>query len=115
MEDPKVRQLFDEIRRKTKAGKISWKPTANESEFLAVLPGGLALVISLTSELVSWETVTYRALVLKSEDLDELLRVTGGGETVGAQEFDELYELARRNALGVDARVDKLLLDLARM
>jgi hypothetical protein len=30
-------------------------------------------------------------------------------------EFSELYEFARRKALGVDAKVDKLLGDLARM
>ena len=109
MDDPKGRQLFDEISSKTKAGKISWKPTANESEFLTVLPGGLALLIS-----VDEYRIPCRLMVLKGEDLDELLRVTAG-EAVDSQEFDELYELARRNALGVDAKVDKLLLDLARM
>jgi len=50
MEDPKARQLFLQVLQKTKAGRITWTPTANDSEFLTVLPGELDLLISKTYE-----------------------------------------------------------------
>jgi len=52
-------------------------------------------------------------MVLRGEDA-ELLRITAD-DGIGWPVFAELYELARRRALGVDAKVDKLLGDLARM
>jgi hypothetical protein len=114
MEDPKTRQLFLQVLQKTKAGRITWTPTANESEFLTVLPGELALLISKTYEPDSYGNPDEQAaMVLRGED-GELLRVEPG-DTFNWSEFAELYELARRKALGVDAKVDKLLGDLARM
>ena len=114
MEDPKARQLFDQILQKTKAGRITWSPTANDSEFLTVLPGELALLISKTYERDSYGNPDEQGvMILRGED-GELLRVEHG-ETFTWSEFSELYELARRRALGVDAKVDKLLGDLARL
>jgi len=114
MEDPKARQLFQQVLQKTKAGRITWTPTANDSEFLTVLPGELALLISKSYEPDNYGNPEEQgAMVLRGED-GELLRVEPGG-AFNWPEFAELYELARRKALGVDAKVDKLLGDLARM
>lgn len=115
MEDPKARQLFLQVLQKTKAGRITWTPTANEAEFLTVLPGELALVISKTFEPDSYGNPDEQGvMVLRGED-GELLQLTPDHGVINWSEFAELFELARRKALGVDARVDKLLGDLARM
>lgn len=114
MEDLKGRQLFHQVLQKTKVGRITWTPTANEAEFLTVLPGELALLVSKTYEPDSYSNPDEQgAIVLRGED-GELLRMEPG-ESITWPEFSELYELARRKALGVDAKVDKLLGDLARM
>jgi hypothetical protein len=115
MKDPKARQLFEQVLQKTKAGRIIWERTANDSEFLTVLPGGLALKISKTYEDDSYGNPDEQgAMVLRGED-GELLRVRPDGDVISWSEFSELYEFARRKALSVDATVDKLLGDLARM
>lgn len=114
MNDPKARQLFEQVLQKTNAGRITWAPTANLSEFQTVLPGEFALLISKSFEPDSYGNPDEQiAMTLRGED-GELLRVTSGN-TISWSEFSELYELARRRALGVDAKVDKLLGDLARM
>jgi hypothetical protein len=115
MKDPKDRKLFEQILEKTKVGRIIWEPTANDSEFLTVLPGGLALKISKTYEDDSYGNPDEQgALVLNGED-GELLRMTPDGDVITWSEFSELYEFARRKALRVEAKVDKLLGDLARL
>jgi hypothetical protein len=114
MKDPKARKLFEQVLEKTEAGRIRWAPTANDSEFETILPGELALIVSKTYEPDSYGNPDEQiAMTLRGEDR-ELLRVTSG-ETVSWVEFGELYERARRNALGVDDKVDKLLGDLARL
>jgi hypothetical protein len=114
MKDPKARQLFDQVLQKTKDGRISWAPARTDSGFITVLPGDLALMVSKTYEPDSYGNPDEQiSMALIGEDR-ELLRVAAG-ETIDWPEFSELYELARRKALGVDAKVDKLLGDLARM
>jgi hypothetical protein len=114
MKDPKARQLFEQVLQKTKAGRITWAPTANLSEFQTVLPGELALLIAKTFERDSYGNPDEQIVMTLRGGDEELLRVTAG-DTITWPEFSELYELARRRALGVDAKVDKLLGDLARM
>jgi hypothetical protein len=111
MDDSKARELFQQVLHKTKAGRIQWTPTANEFEFLTVLPGGFSLRVSKTYDEIGEDE--QLAVVLRSED-GELLRSTPTDD-VGWEGFAELYEFARRKALGVDAKVDKLLGELARM
>src|SRR6266436_6412883 len=108
MEDPKALQLFQEVLSKTRAGRIKWEPTANESEYAAVLPGGFTLAVLTYFELDNWGQHENRfALVLRGDE-GELLRVTRDTDGVTSAELSELIELARRRALLVDARVDKL-------
>jgi hypothetical protein len=115
MQDPKAQALFHQVLQKTKAGRVAWSPTAIDSQFLTVLPGGFTFVISKTEERDSWGS-TYEQLtvVLRGEDDAELLQVTPD-IGIDRPDFVELYELARRKALGVDAKVDKLIGDLARL
>lgn len=111
MEDLKALQLFQEVLSKTKEGKIRWEPSASEYEYFAVLPGGFTINITYTPE-DQWNS-EWHLLTLRGEDR-ELLRVTKSVDGVGYL-LEELYELARRQALRVDANVDKLLGELAKL
>jgi hypothetical protein len=114
MEDAKASQLFREVLAKTKAGRITWEPTANDSYF-SILPGGFVVSIQRSYEQDSWGNgVEQMDLKLRSGD-QELLRVTPDVDGVESTGLRELYELARRHALGVDAQVDRLLGELAKL
>src|SRR5579871_4662007 len=106
--DAKALQLFQEVLAKTKAGKIRWEPLAVDNEFFAVLPGPFTINVS-TRPMDSWGTAEYE-LVLRDQG-HELIRVWDNN--TGEPGVAELYELARRQALRVDANVDKLLGELA--
>jgi hypothetical protein len=112
MEDAKALQLFREILAKTKAGRIKWEPTANESEYFSILPGGFVVSIQRSQQQYNWGVDDHVALKLRNGD-QEFLRVTS--DVDGAAGLRELYELARRQALGVDAEVDRLLGELAKL
>jgi hypothetical protein len=115
MEDAKALQLFREILAKTKARRIKWEPTANESEYFCVLPGPFIVSIRSWRERDSWgNDEELLALTLRAED-KQLLRVSPDVDGVQATGLRELYELARRQALGVDAQVDRLLGELAKL
>lgn len=115
MQDPKALQLFREVLAKTKAGRVRWEPTANETEFFSVLPSGSTLLVSMSRERNSYGDYVGDefALVLRNGEQD-LLRVASNVEGVGLG-LSELYEFARRQALRVDATVDQVLGDLAKL
>ena len=116
MQDPKALQLFREVLAKTKAGRMRWEPTANESEFFSVLPSGSTLVASMSRQQNSYGDYLGDdfALVLRNGEQD-LLRVAPEVDGVGIAGLSELYEFARRHALRVDATVDQVLGDLAKL
>ncbi len=115
MEDVKALKLFQEILTKTRAGRIKWEATARESEYFSVLPGGFIATVQSWHEDDRWgNDVEERALTLRTGD-DELLCVTNDVDGVEDAALGELLELARRQALGVNAQVDKLLGELAKL
>src|SRR5215469_11376935 len=113
MEDVKALQLFKQILAKTQKGRLGWEPTARSNEYFCVLPGGFIVSITLSKETNGWGDVINEKteLTLSAED-QVLLRVTPEVDGVGADGMGELYELARRQALGVNAQVDKVLGEL---
>ena len=115
MEDLRASKLFQEVLVKTKAGRIQWEPTASETEYFSILPDDFIVTVSSVPDTDSWgQDYQRQALVLRKND-QELLRVTPDVDGVGGQGLTELYEFARRRALRVDAAVDKLLGELAKL
>ena len=115
MDDPKALQLFREVLAKTKAGRMRWEPTANETEFFNVLPSGSTLLVSKSRQQDSYGNYDDDfALVLRNGEQD-LLRVASDVQGVGLRGLSELYEFVRRQALRVDATVDQVLGDLAKL
>jgi hypothetical protein len=114
MEDPQALKLFQEVLAKTKVNKMQWEPTASESEYFSLLPSGYTLLVSQQQD--SWGEPIPRefALVLRKGEQD-LLRVTSDVDGVGSEGLSELYEFARRHALSVNATVDQVLGDLAKL
>jgi len=110
MEDPKVLKVFQEVLAKTKAGKIRWEASASENDYFAVLPGGFTVAIAFVDMLPI--DVGRFALTLRQDD-QEIFQTFSESTSWG--HLQELYALARGQALRVDAKVDELLGELAKM
>jgi hypothetical protein len=115
MEDSKALQLYQEVLSKTKSGRIKWEPSANESQYFAVMPGGFVLAIVETKERDSWGNEELQHVLVLRGDERELLRVTTEVDGASWSGLNELFEFARRQALRVDANVDRLLGELAKL
>jgi|SRR5580692_8787694 hypothetical protein len=116
MNDPKALKLFQEILDKTSAGRLKWESTASETAYSAVLPGGFSVTIWEFVD-TDWKPPSIEdkiALVLRGMEGD-LLRITTDIDGVTWEDLHKLYELAKRQALALDAKVDKLLGELAKM
>lgn len=125
MDDPKALRLFQEFLSKTIAGRLRWDSTASESEYIAGLPGGLTVAVYeeewAPADMLSQyrarrqpSTSERHALVLRGPEGD-LLTITADVDGVSGSDLDKLYELAKRQALHLDAKVDQLLGELAKM
>ena len=118
MHDPKALQLLQEVLNKTRAGRLKWEATASESDYFAVLPGGFALVIVEVTDKGNWgmrsEQVQH-VLILRGEGDQELMRITSDFDAIEPVELAQLFELAKRQALRVDATVDRFLGELAKL
>ena len=115
MEDSKGLELFKEVVAKTKAGRIRWEPAAIESEYFAVLPGGFSIVLLTWIDRQRWGNAeNHFVLALRSQGR-EIMRVTTDVSGVTWADMNELYELARRQALAVDAQVNQLLVELSKL
>lgn len=115
MDDFKARQLLQEIVTKTRAGRIKWEPTANESEYFCVLPGGfLVSVRSWQDHDTQGNWSESRGLALRTGE-KELKLVTCGFTDPGWVDLGDILDLARRQAVEVDAEVDRLLGELAKL
>lgn len=114
MEDTKAIEFFQGVLSKTKARRIRWQPTAEESEYIAALGGRFTLSIARLERPYSLPHTAY-ALALKDEDGRELMSVTGDDQGVGYVEIQELYEAARRQALRVDEKIDTVLGELSKL
>ena len=113
--DEQVLKLFEGVLSKTRAGKIPWQPTAEESTFLAAVGGQFTLFISAWRERVhailqeGHAPLQRYALVLEDQAGGGLARITDGDEGIRAEDFRELYETARRKARNTDEKIDDVL------
>jgi|SRR5580658_10302475 hypothetical protein len=110
MEDPKVSKVFQEVLAKTKAGKIKWEPSASVTDYFAVLPGDFTITISWI-DLSPLDPGRFE-FTLKQDD-QEIFQIFS--EFADGGKLQELYDLARGEVLRVDAKVDELLGELAKM
>jgi hypothetical protein len=113
MEDTKAKEFFQGVLSKTRAGRIRWQPTAEESEYIAALGGQFTLSVSqYENQVVPY---TRYALVLKDQDGRMLTTITSVDDGIDREDIRELYETARRQALRVDDKIDQVLGELSKL
>ena len=114
MEDTKAIAFFQGVLSKTREGRVRWQATADESEYIAAIGGQFTLSVSEYRESNSYIGTGY-ALALKDQDGRELMRMTDADEGIKSADVMELYETARRQALRVDEKIDKVLGELSKL
>ncbi|SRR5712692_9326475 len=114
MEDTKAIEFFQGVLSKTRAGRIRWQPTAEESAYIAALGGQFTLSISQYDVQYEFPHERY-ALALKDQDGRVLTTITNTDDGVDPQDIRELYETARRQALRVDDKIDQVLGELSKL
>ncbi len=111
MEDTKAVEFFQGVLSKTRAGRIRWQPTAEESEYIAAIGGQFTLSVSYgQGEDSSWHT-----LLLKDQNGRVLTHVATGDAGIPNKDIRELYAAARRQALQVDDKIDQVLGELSKL
>ncbi len=125
MADQQTIEFFNGVLSKTREGKIPWKPTAEESNFIATIGGKYVLSVSYVVEPSTAakgipiegaeEPQPHYALALRDRDGDELTTVTDIDQEISAHEIQELYETARRKAIRVDEKIGGVLEVLSRL
>jgi len=116
MADQQIIKFFDGVLSKTRAGRIPWGPTAEESKFIAAIGGQFVLSISAEDSEDSYGQIVRRySLILSDRNGVELTTVTNSDDGIAWQEIQELYETARRKALRVDEKIDNVLEVLSKL
>jgi hypothetical protein len=113
MPDEKIAKLLESVLSKTRAGRIPWEPTAQETNFIAAIGGQFTLSVSAWSEISSdfsaVPVVRKCTLALRDQIGRELAKVAEGDEGIRPDEMQELYETARRQAVRAGERIDDAL------
>ena len=115
MEDRQALVLFQEVLNKTRNGKLHWEPTASESDYLTTIRGEYSLTISKGGSENSWGNEMQGITLTVRDQHFELLTITAEVDGVGWAGLNELYELARREALRVGPLVERLMGELTKL
>ena len=101
----KTEEILEKLHQLSGEGKITWRPTMNQSTFLAVLGN--------SSALISKDGSNYNLRLLNSSG-NEIGRVSPAASTSleTHPRMERLYESARRQALNVDAELENVLVEL---
>ena len=108
MADSKIGKLVRALLEKTKAGKVSWEKTINETVFQAVFAGYVVRLFRVGDQPA--DDIGFIILNDREETIEE---TTTHDVSVDRRACRELFELARRQALGADRAIDDLLKQLA--
>jgi Domain of unknown function (DUF3395) len=113
MNDPKALALFQEILKKTRAGKLEWQPTAEEDKFVAPMLGKYTwTLVPYTSRNNYGEPEGAPSVALEDEKKNSIVEINTGVDGVDAEELRTLLVFARRFALKADEVIDELLQEL---
>lgn len=107
MATEKDRNFVNFLMEQTHAGKVKWEPTASRDEYAAGVKGKYKVIITQMDLREGYDSVEVEKLILRDVDDRALIEITSR-EWNGVS---DLYELARRNALNVDAALDEIMGD----
>lgn len=106
MATEKDRALARHLTKLAAEGKLKWEPTASNNEYTASLKGKYNVLISRGHiGFIRNEGDPEFTLKLIDDNEQELVRLTEHESS----EVGELFELARRTSLNVDAVIDEIL------
>ncbi|MGA8874050.1 MAG: hypothetical protein WB555_00885 [Candidatus Korobacteraceae bacterium] len=113
MRDPKGLELFRELLNKTEAGKVPWKPTAEEDSYIATELGKLTIKIIPYRSKDGWNNpVGPPTVVITDSKQNVIVEITDAIDGVREEDLQALLVFARRTALNADAQIDELLAEL---
>jgi hypothetical protein len=101
-----IDEVLTKLLERTDAGKVNWKPTADEQTFVAAL-GNASVMIQAFPEAPKLSILNKAGV--------EIEALGGNSVTLGGKawaELADLYVMARRVALGVDSQLDDLMREL---
>lgn len=101
--------------KKTKEGTAGWQPTSRNGVFSLSLPD-YGVLIAMTSEAPNQEDVQFQIINSSGTVIDKFTDVDVAADDPDKQtayrDMATLYHDARRQALGVDKALDKLIEEL---
>ena len=100
----KIETILEKLHQLSKEGRIAWKPTVDPLTFSVVL-GESSAHVSKDMQ----GTYHFKLLNSSGDDLDHVFYSRG---IPGDSRIEDLYEIARRRALNVDAELDNVLVEL---
>ena len=113
MRDPKALALFQEILKKTEAGKLPWQPTAEENKFVAPMLGKFTLTLLPYTTLGRFgEQEGPPTVSLDDEKSNTIVEIDHNIEGIDEQDLEALLVFARRTALNAGEKIDELLEEL---
>ncbi len=102
-----VTEIVNKLLERTEDGKVSWKTTADENTFAAVVGNMSTLVLGYRDPLRR-QMVQLRILNNEGREI-ETWDTGRASEPEILEKLVDLYAKARRSALGVDKQLDELL------
>jgi hypothetical protein len=106
-ENPKFLELLERVQRSTLKGSLRWEPALSKEAYSADL-GKAVLTLGYS---IGYGPRTYYAM-LEDQSGTPLERLWESEEDSHFEFLGDLYELARRKALNVDALLDDLIKDV---
>lgn len=104
----KIETILKKLHQLSNEGKIPWKRTLDPSTFSAVLGESFAHVSKDRSGVSH-----FKLLNSSGSELDHAFYNRSAFS--GDSRIEELYEMARRRALNIDAELDKVLVELSQL
>jgi hypothetical protein len=109
-EDEKLLALLQRIYDKTLQGELRWEPTANGRAFVVAFA---RFSLSLERLYEASEDSNYILLRISNDQGQTIEELTEGKAVqIGFRNMNNLYERARRIAMGFDEALDELLIEL---
>lgn len=106
-ENPKFLELLERVRDSTRNGSLRWEPTTTKEAYSVDL-GKAVLTLGYS---VGYGPRSYFAM-LEDQSGTPLERLWESEDDAHFEFLGDLYELARRKALNVDAFLDDLIKDV---
>jgi len=110
MLDPKAVELFQEILKKTVAGKLAWQPTADTEKFVAPMLGKYTLELFSFTSSDTWGNMTGPpSMLLRDDKGNTLVEMNSSIEDIDHENLRVLFARAKRLALRADEKIDEIL------